>query len=139
LHGFGIRITTRNNNACSAASDWVGGVRFSPYADLLITAAGKELRAWTLDGQSAARHPAACQHDHFDLAWHPRQAAAGFVGFGKLHLWDWRAAEALPSNVCHRFPRPESCGGHRTDATWCAAVRITACVAGFGQSPRISK
>lgn len=77
----------------AAGSDWVGGVSFSPYADLLITAAGKELRAWNLDGQLLrATQPHASTIT--DLAWHPRQPLLVSSAFGKMHLWDWRSLES---------------------------------------------
>lgn len=75
-------------------SRWVGGVSFSPYANLLITAAGRELRAWTLDGQLlCTTQPHASTIT--SLAWHPQQALLASSASGPLHLWDWRAAEAV--------------------------------------------
>lgn len=73
---------------------WVGGVSFSPYADnRLITAAGKELRAWTLDGQQLhAIQPHASTIT--DLAWHPLQPLLASSAFGRVHLWDWQTPNA---------------------------------------------
>lgn len=82
----------------AAGSDWVGGVSFSPYADLLITAAGKELRAWNLDGQLLrATQPHASTIT--DLAWHPRQPLLASTAYGQAHVWNWRAPGAPEERV----------------------------------------
>lgn len=77
----------------AAGSAWVGGVSFSPYADLLITAAGKELRAWKRSGEQLhAIKPHASTIT--ELAWHPRQPLLASSAFGQVHLWDWATPEA---------------------------------------------
>lgn len=72
----------------TAGNAWVGGVSFSPYADLLVTAAGKELRAWSLEGQllhSIKPHNSTIT----ELAWHPQQPLLASTAYGQVHLWDW--------------------------------------------------
>lgn len=76
----------------AGGSDWVGGVSFSPCADLLITAAGKELRAWSFDGRllhDTKPHASTIT----DLAWHPRQPLLASSAYGKIHLWDWQSPD----------------------------------------------
>lgn len=78
---------------------WVGGVSFSPYADdLLITAAGKELRAWNLDGQllhATKPHVSVIT----DLDWHPQQPLLASSAYGKVHLWDWQTPDAPSQRI----------------------------------------
>lgn len=74
-------------------SDWVGGVSFAPHADWLVTAAGKELRAWNHAGQPL-HHSKPHTSTITDLAWHPRQPLLASSAFGKVHLWDWHSPEA---------------------------------------------
>ncbi len=124
----------------AAGNAWVGGVSFSPHADLLITAAGKELRAWTLDGQPLHRiQPHASTIT--DLAWHPQQPLLASTANGQAHLWDWGNPTAPGERVLsHPSPllnarwapngRYLACGGH--------AVTITVCIAGLGRRSRIS-
>ena len=103
----------------AAGSDWVGGVSFSPYADLLITAAGKELRAWNLDGQLLrATQPHASTIT--DLAWHPRQPLLASSAFGKIHLWDWRSPESPEERI---LPHPSPL----LNARWSPNGRYLAC------------
>lgn len=106
----------------AAGNAWVGGVSFSPHADLLITAAGKELRAWSLDGQQLHRtqpHTSTIT----DLAWHPQWPLLASTAFGQVHLWDWRNP-AAPNEQILTHPSPLlnvrwapngrylACGGH---------------------------
>lgn len=103
----------------AAGSDWVGGVSFSPYADLLITAAGKELRAWNLDGQLLrATKPHASTIT--DLAWHPHQSLLASTAYGQAHVWDWRAPDAPEERVLpHSSPL--------LNARWSPNGRYLAC------------
>ncbi len=103
----------------AAGSDWVGGVSFSPYADLLITAAGKELRAWNLDGQLLrATQPHASTIT--DLAWHPQQSLLVSTAYGQAHVWDWRAPDAPEERVLpHSSPL--------LNARWSPNGRYLAC------------
>ncbi len=88
----------------AGGSDWVGGIGYSPYADLLITAAGKELRAWNSAGQllHAVRPHASTITD---LAWHPRQPLLASSAFGKIHLWDWQSLDTPQERI---LPHPSS-------------------------------
>ena len=88
----------------AGGSDWVGGVSFSPYADLLITAAGKELRAWNGDGQ-LLRATKSHASTITDLAWHPHQPLLASSAYGKVHLWDWRSPESPEERT---LPHPSS-------------------------------
>lgn len=103
----------------AAGSDWVGGVSFSPYADLLITAAGKELRAWNLDGQllrATQPHTSTIT----DLAWHPHQSLLASTAYGQAHVWDWRAPDAPAERVLpHSSPL--------LNARWSPNGRYLAC------------
>ena len=88
----------------AGGSNWVGCVSFSPYADLLITAAGKTLRAWNGDGQllrAIQPHTSTIT----DLAWHPQQPLLASSAFGKMHLWDWRSLESPEERI---LPHPTS-------------------------------
>lgn len=83
----------------AGGNPWVGAVSFSPDADdRLITAAGKELRAWTLDGY---RLHAIQPHTSTitDLAWNPQQPLLASSAFGKVHLWDWQTPDAPGEQV----------------------------------------
>lgn len=92
---------------------------FSPYADLLITAAGKELRAWNGEGQLLrATQPHASTIT--DLAWHPRQPLLASSAFGKMHLWDWRSLESPEERT---LPHPSSL----LNARWSPNGRFLAC------------
>lgn len=88
----------------AGGSSWVGGVSFSPYANLVVTAAGKELRAWDLDGQLRQ-----CIKPHAstitDLAWHPQQTLLASSAFGNVHLWDWQNPETPQQRL---LPHPSS-------------------------------
>jgi WD40 repeat protein len=93
----------------AGGNDWVGGVSFSPYADLLITAAGKELRAWSHDGRLLhATKPHASTIT--DLAWHPHQPLLASSAYGQVHLWDWQSPDAPAERT---LPHPSSLLGVR--------------------------
>ena len=106
----------------TAGNAWVSGVSFSPCADLLVTAAGKELRAWSLDGQllhATKPHKSTITA----LAWHPQQPLLTSTAYGQVHLWDWRDPAAPGEQVlvyassllnAHWAPngRYLACGGH---------------------------
>ncbi|MCP5159775.1 MAG: WD40 repeat domain-containing protein [Gammaproteobacteria bacterium] len=88
---------------------WVGDVSFSPYADLLITAAGKELRAWSLDGQ-----PLHHIQPHIStitaLAWHPQQPLLASTAYSQVHLWDWGNPAAPGEQILlHSSPLLNAC------------------------------
>lgn len=106
----------------AAGNAWVGGVSFSPYADLVITAAGKALRAWSLDGQPL-HHIQPHTSTITDLAWHPQQPLLASTANGQAHLWDWGnptapgecvLSYASPLINAHWAPngRYLVCGGH---------------------------
>jgi WD40 repeat protein len=74
----------------AAGDAWVGAVRFTPHADLLIGAAGKDLRAWNPAGtllHAVKPHTSTIT----DLDWHPQRPLLASAAFGQVHLWDFRA------------------------------------------------
>lgn len=112
----------RHSEECQklvGGGNWVGGVSFSPYADLLITAAGKELRAWNSEGQllrAIQPHVSTIT----DLAWHPHQPLLASSAYGKVHLWDWRAPESPEERI---LPHPSPL----LNARWSPNGRYLAC------------
>ena len=94
-----IRNRDEERQRLAGGSDWVGCVSFSPYADLLITAAGKMLRAWNGDGQllrAIQPHTSTIT----DLAWHPSS-----------RYWHRRLSARCTSGIGAHWNRPrnESC------------------------------